>query len=95
MESDSARSVASAVATLEKTQNDKAAQDMLHYKKITDRKTELNDEFARIEDKISALLSRKHNAIKDMRSTLQDLQTRNRECEQQLDECRQKKIGSG
>jgi len=94
LEADSARSVAAAEATLAKTQNEKAAQDMLHYKKITSRKSELHDEFSRIEDKISALLSRKNNAIKEMRNTLQDLQTRNREFEQQLDEYRQKKIGN-
>ena len=68
---------------------------MLHYKTLTSRKAELNEEFSRIEDKISVLLSRKNKAILDMRGTLQDLQTKNRDFEQQLDEFRQKKLGAG
>jgi predicted nucleic acid-binding Zn-ribbon protein len=83
------------VATLEKSRNDKAAQDMLHYKQMTSRKSELSEEFSRIEDKISMLLSRKNKAIVDMRNTLQDLQTKNRDFEQQLDEFRHKKLGGG
>lgn len=95
LEADGNRSIREAENTLEKTRKQKAAQDMAHYKALTARKAELGDDFARVEDKISQLLSRKNRAIADMRKTLQELQTKNREFEQELDEFRNKKIGSG
>ena len=66
---------------------------MSHYKKLTTRTSELQKEYSLVEEKISLLLSRKNKAIVDMRNMLQELQDKNNDLEEQLDEYRRKRIG--